>query len=53
MARIEYPGSSGSNKLGALAGNYVSSPLCGNYVVKTLRISILALYVVVVKGGYK
>lgn len=23
MARIEYPGSSGSNKLGALAGNYV------------------------------
>ena len=26
MARIEYPGSSGSNKLGALAGNYVSFP---------------------------
>ena len=23
MARIEYPGSTGSNKLGALAGNYV------------------------------
>ena len=27
MARIEYPGSSGSNKLGALAGNYVPFPL--------------------------
>ena len=27
MARIEYPGSSGSNKLGAIAGNYVSFPL--------------------------
>ena len=27
MARIEYPGSSGSNKLDALAGNYVSFPL--------------------------